>query len=187
MKQQEIIAIMALEGKYVVPYRDGVACEGHLNLANTNIKQLPDNLVIGGNLNVDRSVIETLPNNLVVLGSLFAYSSGYLLGLPRNLTVCGMIMYRPEPLKKFTKRLFVGESLHIQRTCLNKHNNIRSDAVIGGSVYYEDCSIASPPDVKEFAKMNVANLIHINRDIISHDLAADYDFKHLGEFKYVIT
>ena len=50
---------------------DNLTVNGSLNLGNTPIRSLPDNLTVGGVLNLAGSKIEVLPNNLTL-------SLGYL-------------------------------------------------------------------------------------------------------------
>ena len=44
---------------------------GNLDLRNTGITTLPDNLTVGGGLNLCGTGITSLPDNLTVVGSLY--------------------------------------------------------------------------------------------------------------------
>jgi hypothetical protein len=74
---------------------------GYLDLQNTGITRLPDNLVVGGSLYLQNTGITSLPDNLVVGGSLYLLFTG-ITRLPDNLVV--------------------GGSLYLQNTGITSHN-----------------------------------------------------------------
>ena len=47
---------------------------GYLDLRNTNITELPDNLTVGGWLDLSNTNITELPNNLMVNGSIYGFN-----------------------------------------------------------------------------------------------------------------
>ena len=68
---------------------------GNLNLNDTPITALPDNLKVGGNLYLGGTQITALPDNLTVHGDLWINSTPNLdtNNLPSSLVVNGEIMY----------------------------------------------------------------------------------------------
>jgi len=78
----------ALEKQIQQYIKDG--SKGDLNLKDTPITSLPDNLkTVGGNLDLSYTLIQSLPDNLTVEGSLFLDGCENLKTLPNNLTVKG--------------------------------------------------------------------------------------------------
>jgi hypothetical protein len=63
---------------------------GTLNLRGTKITSLPDNLTVGGNLNLMNTKITSLPDNLTVGGNL-DLENIQITSLPDNLTVGGYL------------------------------------------------------------------------------------------------
>jgi len=70
---------------------DNLKVGGNLNLPNTKITTLPDNLKVGGNLDLPYTEITTLPDNLKVGGDLDLYKTK-ITTLPDNLEVGGEII-----------------------------------------------------------------------------------------------
>ena len=68
---------------------------GDLDLNDTPIRSLPDNLTVGGNLDLSGTQITALPDNLTVHGDLWINSTPNLdtNNLPSSLVVNGEIMY----------------------------------------------------------------------------------------------
>jgi len=60
--------IITLQKKIQQYIKDG--SRGDLNLSNTPIQSLPDNLTVGGDLNLSNTPIQSLPDNLTVGGNL---------------------------------------------------------------------------------------------------------------------
>ena len=54
---------------------DNLRVGGYLNLWNTPIKSLPDNLSVGGYLNLGYTPIESLPDNLSIGGDLYLWNT----------------------------------------------------------------------------------------------------------------
>ena len=63
---------------------------GDLDLYNTKITSLPDNLSVGGNLDLRYTKITSLPDNLSVGGDMYL-SNTKITSLPDNLSVKGEI------------------------------------------------------------------------------------------------
>jgi hypothetical protein len=82
---------------------DNLNMGGDLNLANTPITSLPDNLNMGGDLNLYNTKITSLPDNLSVGGNLYLENTK-ITSLPDNLNVGGGLYLGNTPLsKKYTK------------------------------------------------------------------------------------
>jgi hypothetical protein len=78
--------------------------KGDLKLFYTQITTLPNNLTtVEGNLDLDNSKITKLPDNLTVMGNLYL-SDTSIDSLPYDLTVGGNLSLRNTPLsKKYSK------------------------------------------------------------------------------------
>ena len=77
---------------------------GNLNLYSSKITSLPSNLKVGGGLNVSYTPITSLPDNLQVGGSLDLTNSK-ITSLPNNLQVGGFLdLYNTPISKKYTKK-----------------------------------------------------------------------------------
>lgn len=134
MNQQEIIAIMALEGKPVITYRGRLVYPNNLNFVGTEIQHLPDGLVVAGDLNTNKSLVKTLPDRLLVLGHL-AIGFSIIDNIPDNLMVCGDFYIGKKQLTKFPKNLFVGGSMLVIDS---PSIPIPDDATICGPVHFND-------------------------------------------------
>jgi hypothetical protein len=73
--------------------------KGDLNLRNTPITSLPDNLQVGGVLDLHNTPITSLPNNLKVGGTLYLGNTP-ITSLPDNLQVGGALYLRNTLLSK---------------------------------------------------------------------------------------
>jgi hypothetical protein len=73
--------------------------KGTLDLENTKITSLPDNLNVGGNLYLFNTKITSLPDNLKVGGDLYL-SNTPITSLPDNLKVGGYLDLRNTPFSK---------------------------------------------------------------------------------------
>ena len=82
---------------------DNLEVGGYLNLYNTKITSLPDNLKVGGNLYLSNTKITSLPDNLKV-GGYLDLSNTKITSLPDNLKVGGGLYLSNTPLsKKYTQ------------------------------------------------------------------------------------
>jgi hypothetical protein len=76
---------------------------GDLDLSNTPITSLPNNLRVGGNLFLNNTPISSLPDNLHV-GGIFSLVNTKISSLPDNLRVGGYLNLRNTPIsKKYTR------------------------------------------------------------------------------------
>ena len=95
-----------LENTNITKLPDNLTVHSFLDLSNTNITKLPDNLTVKGYLNLTNTNITELPDNLIVNDSLYL-SNTNITKLPDNLKVKDNIYisndmkltYVPEHLK----------------------------------------------------------------------------------------
>lgn len=108
---------------------------GRLDLSDTGISALPDNLDIERTLDLSWCPIKTLPKNLKVGGDLIVYQS-QLESLPKDLEVFGDINMRNTPLAdKYLDKFSVGQLLWSSREAYAEDRVEKSIAYLGGSVY----------------------------------------------------
>ena len=133
-KSQTKIELQVKDGK---PYYGG-----SLNLQETAITSLPDNLVVSGSLNLQGTAITSLPDNLVVGGSLYLYRTA-ITSLPDNLVVGGWLDLQETAITSLPDNLVVGGSLYLQETAIT---SLPDNLVVGGSLYLQETAITSLPD-----------------------------------------
>ena len=88
-----------------------VTVRGDLELSNTNITKLPDNLTVGGDLELSNTNITELPDNLTV-GGWLDLSNTNITKLPDNLTVGGSLDLRNTNITKLPDNLMVEGYIH---------------------------------------------------------------------------
>jgi len=93
--------------------------KGDLDLWETPIEKLPDNLKVGGGLNLINTPIKELPDNLQVGGGLYLINTP-IKKLPDNLKVGGSLYLRNTPIKELPDNLQVGGNLYLPNTPLSK-------------------------------------------------------------------
>ena len=93
--------------------------EGDLDLNNTPLTSLPDNLKVGGDLYLDNTSINSLPNNLKVGGSL-NLGITKITSFPYNLQVGGRLYLYDTSLTSLPDNLQVGGYLDLSNTPLSK-------------------------------------------------------------------
>jgi hypothetical protein len=96
--KNHLIAVQKQIQQYI---KDG--SKGSLDLSNTPIESLPDNLTVGGYLDLRDTPIQSLPKNLNVENSL-DLTDTLIKSLPNDLKVGGGLFIEYTPLsKKYTK------------------------------------------------------------------------------------
>jgi hypothetical protein len=106
-----------------------------LDLSDSGIKTLPDNLTIRYSLDLTYCPIKTLPKNLKVGGNLVLYESE-IESLPKDLEVEGDLNIRNTPLaNKYLDKFSVGQLLWSNKEAYAENQVIKSIAYLGGSVY----------------------------------------------------
>ena len=93
--------------------------KGNLDLRNTPITSLPNNLKVEGGLFLGGTKIAFLPDNLKVGGSLFS-SDTKITSLPDNLKIGGSLDLSNTPITVLPNNLQVGEELNLNNTPLSK-------------------------------------------------------------------
>ena len=78
--------------------------QNSLDLSDTQITSLPDNLTVGGSLYLRNTQIASLPDNLTV-GGLLDLSNTQITSLPDNLTVGGWLYLRGTQITDIPERL----------------------------------------------------------------------------------
>ena len=98
--------------------------EGDLELSNTNITKLPNDLYVDGYLNLSNTNITKLPNDLYVKGGLFLMGCSQLTELPDELFVGGNLVLNDSNITELPYCLYVGANLYTGNTPLaNKHTD----------------------------------------------------------------
>jgi hypothetical protein len=85
---------------------------GDLDLRNTPITELPDNLTVGRYLDLSNTQITKLPDNLTVGGSLDLKNT-QITKLPDNLTVGDSLDLENTPITELPDNLKVGRNIYI--------------------------------------------------------------------------
>lgn len=111
---------------------DGVYYGGYLDLRNTNISELPDNLEVGGCLSLYNTKISNIPKGLEVRGNLDLDRTN-ISELPNNLKV--------------------GRDLYLYYTTISELPN---DLEVGGNLYLKGTNISNYPVVYNCGKLNRA-------------------------------
>ena len=104
--------------KKIQQYING-GSKGDLDLRNTPITSLPNNLKVSGNLDLYNTPITSLPNDLQVDGTLYLGNSS-ITSLPNNLKVGGYLSLRNTPITSLPNNLKVGRDLYLTNTPISK-------------------------------------------------------------------
>ena len=83
----------------IISLPDNLTVGGSLSLHDTPITSLPNNLTVSGNLYLQRTPITSLPDDLKVKGNLYLMNTP-ITSLPDNLTVEGYLDLSDTPLSK---------------------------------------------------------------------------------------
>ena len=130
------------ESRYEILPDFSIKMGGYLNLSNTQITSLPDNLSVGGDLNLSNTPITTLPDNLTV-GGWLDLSNTSITSLPDNLTVGGWLDLSNTPITSLPDNLSVGWNLNLSNTPIT---SLPDNLSVGGSLDLENTPITSLPD-----------------------------------------
>ena len=103
------------ESRYEILPDLSIKVNGNLDLSNTQITSLPDNLTVEGWLDLSNTQITSLPDNLTVGGSLYS-SNTQITSLPDNLTVEGWLDLNNTPITSLPDNLSVEEWLDLSNT-----------------------------------------------------------------------
>ena len=122
-----------------------ITVEGSLDLSNTNISKLPDNLTVNGSLCLRNTNISKLPDNLTVGGYLYL-SNTNISELPDNLTVNGWLDLSNTNISKLPDNLMVEGIIYgfnedkisrvkpVQKGYNKERNYIYFDGILWGNV-----------------------------------------------------
>ena len=130
--------IISIQKKIQQYIKDG--SKGDLDLSDTPINQLPDNLTVGGGLSLSDTPITSLPNNLTVGEDLYLSDTlitslpdnltevngdlwlinTKITSLPDNLTVKGILNLSDTPITSLPDNLTVGGYLDLRGTPISK-------------------------------------------------------------------
>jgi hypothetical protein len=127
--------------------KDGM--KGDLNLSNTPITSLPDNLTkVEGNLNLSKTLITSLPSNLTKVGGELYLENTPITSLPDNLTVGYGLHLSNTPIASLPSNLTVEGDLDLSNTKITSlPNNLR----IGG----DDLYLRNTPLSEKFPKNKI--------------------------------
>ena len=94
--------------------------KGDLDLYNTPITSLPNDLQVGGDLDLYKTPITSLPNGLQVGGSLYLLGSTKITSLPNGLKVGGDLGLSGTPITSLPNDLQVGGNLDLRNTPISE-------------------------------------------------------------------
>ena len=118
--------------------KDGaITVGGWLDLSDTGITSLPDNLTVGGGLYLRGTGITSLPDNLTVGGG-FDLSDTGITSLPDNLTVGGWLDLRDTGITSLPDNLTVGGGLYLRDTGIT---SLPDNLTVGGRLDLSDTGI----------------------------------------------
>jgi hypothetical protein len=125
-KEKQMDIINKIIQQYI---KDG--SKGNLNLDNTPLSSLPDNLVkVGGYLNLSSTKITSLPDNLQIGGSFLLFNTK-ITSLPDNLKVVGKLDLSNSKINSIPNNLQVDGTLSLYDTPLaKKYNSIEIKQMI---------------------------------------------------------
>jgi hypothetical protein len=109
--------------KYHNKFYEKIVVDGYLDLSNTPITSLPDNLHVGGGLYLLETPITSLGNNLHVGGYLDLRGTP-ITSLGDNLHVEGSLYLRGTPITSLPDNLVVKGTVYIYKTPLNQNDKL---------------------------------------------------------------
>jgi hypothetical protein len=117
--------------RYTIDDHMHIKVRGYLDLHNTAITRLPDNLSVGGYLDLRHTKITELSDNLSVGRSLYLQGTA-ITKLPDNLSVGGDLYIQDTSITKLPDNLSVGGDLYIQDTSITK---LPKSLKVEGNIY----------------------------------------------------
>jgi len=133
--------LIATQKKIQQYIKDG--SKGDLNLYNSKITSLPDNLTVGGSLYLYNTPIISLPNNLTKVGGDLDLRYTPITSLPNNLEVGGDLYLSGTQITSLPDNLTVGRSLYLQST---KITSLPNNLEVGGDLDLRNTPITSLPN-----------------------------------------
>ena len=117
--------------------------KGDLDLRNTPITSLPDNLKqVGGYLDLSNTPITSLPDNLKHVGGYLDLYNTPITKLPDNLTVGGWLDLNNTPITSLPDNLTVGGDLNLNNTPITK---LPDNLTVGGDLWLYNTKITTIP------------------------------------------
>ena len=121
---------------------DKVIVDGNLDLSNTPIKTLPENLTVGGWLDLSNTQIQVLPEGLTVGGTLDLRNTP-IKTLPENLTAGGWLNLSNTPIQVLPEGLTVGGTLDLSNTPIK---TLPENLTVGGWLNLSNTPIQALPE-----------------------------------------
>ena len=121
---------------------ENLTVRGDLDLSHTSIINLPENLTVGGSLILSNTKIASLPKNLTV-GEWLDLSNTQITNLPKNLMVEGNLILSNTPITSLPENLTVGNSLFLSNT---KITSLPEGLTVGGWLNLSNTPITSLPE-----------------------------------------
>ena len=123
--------------------------KGDLDLRNTPITSLPNDLKVGDNLHLSNTSITSLPNNLKVGGTFYLYNTP-ITSLPDNLEVGSLSLYNT-PITSLPDNLKVGGDLYSKDTPIT---SLPNDLKVGGNLILHDTPLS-----KKYTKEQIKQMV----------------------------
>jgi hypothetical protein len=121
--------------KYHNKFYEKIVVNGYLDLSNTPITSLPDNLYVGGYLDLRETQITSLPDNLHVGGYLDLVRTP-ITSLGDNLSVGGDLDLRGTQITSLPDDLAIKENIYINGTPLNDNDELVREYIAKGYKLY---------------------------------------------------
>jgi len=131
--------------------------KGNLDLRNTPITSLPDDLTVGRSLYLSDTPITSLPDNLEVEKNLYL-SNTQITSLPDNLKVGGYLYLSNTQIRSLPNNLKVG-GLYLENTQIT---SLPDNLKVGGDLYLNESKITSLPD-----NLKVGGSLYLNESKIT--------------------
>ncbi|HPI81825.1 MAG TPA: hypothetical protein PK122_01130 [Candidatus Paceibacterota bacterium] len=130
------------ESRYEILPDLSIKVNGNLDLSNTPITSLPDNLTIGGDLYLRNTQITSLPDNLTV-GRWLDLNNTPITSLPDNLSVGGSLYLSNTSITSLPDNLTVGGNLDLNNTPIT---SLPDNLTVEGWLDLSNTPITSLPD-----------------------------------------
>jgi len=144
----------------------GLKVTVYLDISQTNIKSLPQDLEVGTNLLCIGTPLEKLPDNFTVNGKLDLDSCKNIISLPSGLKVLGTLDLRDTNITELPPDLQVGGNIYLQRTPIEK---LPENLIVNKNLNLEYCeNIVSLPKglkIKEDLDLSNTNINELPPDL----------------------
>ena len=138
------------ESRYEILPDLSIKVNGNLDLSNTQITSLPDNLTVEGWLDLSNTQITSLPDNLTIGGDLYLRNTP-ITSLPDNLSVGRNLNLSNTQITSLPDNLTIGGDLYLSNTQIT---SLPDNLSVGGGLYLSNTPITSlPPSLKVKGKI----------------------------------